>query len=444
MDRYTNAQYSDPRTLKVKNTFIEFDYEESRLNGLIGTDDPDGDIDFEECAPKWNRLNTEPMPCTSKLLEFSRQNTPAYIETGFSRQNTLEDWRRQNTELFSRQNTLEQNTPKAQVYSHPPGFFQEGPSTEDDSADDGCIPESESESISSGAAPEYTSSPDSQAHKNMYQARAGTFPMPGSSAMGWPTPAASAYGMPPSAHGYTMPMGMGMGGVNTSAAAATFGVKGSSMLQDEWTNVYTVMMRNLPNKVSQQQLLSEINAGGFLNTYDFLYLPIDPDTHANRGYAFINFSIPGMALTFKMQFEGQQFANVQSSKVLSVVPATLQGFEANYAHYSTAHVQYRDPAERPLFLRQPMFTKAQQGRSQNSESLIDMASKNLRTQQASPSKQAKPQAAVKAPARPANAGASKPPAQTGQSYAKFCHNCGGGVQESYKFCRLCGAEVLLV
>merc|ERR1719359_1729880 len=102
----------------------------------------------------------------------------------------------------------------------------------------------------------------------------------------------------------------------------------------EWNNVCTVMMRNLPNQVTQDLLAEEINEAGFLHAYDFIYLPIDPETNANRGYAFINFTTPGLALMFKMHFEGRKLANFNSNKVVSVVPAALQGFDANYAHCS--------------------------------------------------------------------------------------------------------------
>lgn len=42
-----------------------------------------------------------------------------------------------------------------------------------------------------------------------------------------------------------------------------------------------------------------------------------------------------------------------SAKVVSVTPATLQGFQANYMHYSSARVNRGDPSARPLFLREP-------------------------------------------------------------------------------------------
>merc|ERR1719230_1579146 len=139
------------------------------------------------------------------------------------------------------------------------------------------------------------------------------------------------------------------------------------------------MMRNLPNKISQATLLTEIEAAGFEDTYDFLYLPIDPDTDANKGYAFINFIKPGFAFLFKMQFEGKKFGGDSNSrKVVAVVPATLQGFEANHAHYSQTRITQADPAYRPLFLRGPLQNKSYQGGKNKPRSLIDEAAKHTR------------------------------------------------------------------
>lgn len=261
---------------------------------------------------------------------------------------------------------------------------------------------------------------------------------------------AGAWPMPPMAFG-GYPGAMPNAGVDPSiwlAATAAMCDPNSAQTQ-QWGNVYTVMMRNLPNKVTQQQLLSEVNEAGFVYTYDFVYLPIDPDSNANRGYSFINFTSPGMALIFKMHFEGHKFANFHSHKVVSVVPATLQGFEANYAHYSSAYVKYRDPAARPLFLREPTNMKSHRVGGQNAESLIDVAAKQLRKQQQEALQQ-KQRAllatmsahSVVAPPTPGAAVGGGPLKDDAKPrIAKFCHNCGAGTAEHFKFCQFCGSRV---
>merc|ERR1719191_27646 len=108
------------------------------------------------------------------------------------------------------------------------------------------------------------------------------------------------------------------------------------------------MVKNLHNKVNQFELLTELHANGFDNTFDFLYLPIDTDTNANKGYAFINFSEPGFARMFKQAFEGRRMQMFNSDKVVSVSAATLQGFDSNYAHYVNARCNRGDVACRPL------------------------------------------------------------------------------------------------
>jgi len=124
-------------------------------------------------------------------------------------------------------------------------------------------------------------------------------------------------------------------------------------LPPDWSHLTTMMMRNLPNKYTQRMLLTEVNQSGFLGTIDFFYLPIDQETNANRGYGFLNFIAPYYAWAFRNMFEGRRMSRFNSAKVVSVQPATLQGFQANYAHYSSARVNRGDPSARPLFLREP-------------------------------------------------------------------------------------------
>ncbi|CAJ1378662.1 unnamed protein product [Effrenium voratum] len=122
-------------------------------------------------------------------------------------------------------------------------------------------------------------------------------------------------------------------------------------------DVFTVMMRNIPNKYTQRMLIEEVNSSGFNGAYDFLYLPIDKESGANKGYAFLNFVRPDLAYAFKMAFDGKQMAQFRSNKIVNVAPATIQGFEANYEHFSKTRVNYGDPDVRPLFLKKPKAVK---------------------------------------------------------------------------------------
>lgn len=260
---------------------------------------------------------------------------------------------------------------------------------------------------------------------------------------------------------------------------------GALLPPPEWAHTTTVMMRNLPNKYTQLMLLEELNRSGFLGTFDFMYLPIDPETNANRGYAFINFIDSGSAWMLKMTYEGCKMNCFNSDKVVTVAAAALQGFEANHAHYSTSRVNRGDPAARPLFLRQSSLQAAKsegggrrRGGRRSSGSLIDLAAK-LQQQGSQPRTQLqmrrqtlqeqRPQAFEKALAalppqlealslasEPGTAGvhpAAVPfsaqraapclarAAEEPRLKPKFCPFCGGKVQPEFKFCQFCGSSL---
>jgi len=240
-----------------------------------------------------------------------------------------------------------------------------------------------------------------------------------------------------------------MAAMQDSRAGGADAGAGPGIPSPEWANVYTVMMRNLPNKYTQHMLLEELNKSGFLGTFDFLYLPIDPDTNANRGYAFINFISPGSAWMLRMTYEGRKMSRFNSDKVVSVSPAALQGFEANYAHYSTARVSRGDPALRPLFLRESdikgTLLKSGPGRRRGGRrsagSLIDVAARQHQTRQ---HQQARPVAVASAKAPTAPGSAVYFGLNTGKQsnlVAKFCPYCGGACQPEHKFCKFCGASL---
>jgi hypothetical protein len=115
----------------------------------------------------------------------------------------------------------------------------------------------------------------------------------------------------------------------------------------------TIMIRHIPCKYSQRKLMREINSAGFLGRYDFFYLPLDPRSHANRGFAFLNFVNDEVAAEFYRQYHGQRLKHFNTGKVVAVMPADLQGFTQNATHYASARAMRRKRAQHsnPLFFR---------------------------------------------------------------------------------------------
>eukprot|EP00435_Cladocopium_sp_Y103_P032163 s402_g8.t1 len=253
------------------------------------------------------------------------------------------------------------------------------------------------------------------------------------------------------------------------AAKAEEPTQGEQDVPSDWRNKTTVMLRNLPNKYSQQMLLEELNTSGFLGTFDFLYLPIDPETNANRGYCFINFTDPNFAWTLKLAYEGRKMGRFNSDKVVSVAPAALQGFEANYAHYSTARVNRGDPSTRPLFLREAAVAgqdapPRRRGGRRSQGSLIDIAARQQKKQQvpaqapaftegyiglqagggSMPGPQGHWSEGGKKGGKSGGKGNAKgrgPSDQSQEARPRYCPFCGGEAKPDFKFCQFCGASL---
>lgn len=246
-----------------------------------------------------------------------------------------------------------------------------------------------------------------------------------------------------------------------SSTIETISLDAETLPQD-WANIQTVMMRNLPNKYTQEMLLEELDKAGFKGDYDFLYLPIDLDTTANKGYAFINFADPARAWMFKTVFEGRKMQKSNSNKQVMVSPAALQGFEANSAHYTDSRSSRADPTARPIFFRDvpPAQTPEvevparRRRRRGGRSSLIDVAARERASQN-----QKQAAAAIPAQVAPsmmqvaqqgfADAGlASAAAAAAGvsgshllTSHPRFCPFCGGSASASFRFCRFCGSPL---
>lgn len=256
----------------------------------------------------------------------------------------------------------------------------------------------------------------------------------------------------------------------------------------EWLSVTTVMMCNLSNKYTQLSFMEEINAAGFFGLFDFFYLPLDPETKVNRGYAFINFLEPSLAWKFKMRYEGAEMEHANSGKCITVMTAAIQGFDANYAHYAGSRVSRGDIEARPLFLREtPKVADddapPRRRRGGGRRSLIDMVHQRRPPDQQQAQQQAPQQLMLSAMADASKLGAAGPvgnaavpsmymhPMQpllmfpggmatgftptpmhmassqyptmkdaSGQA-VNFCPFCGARAGSGDKFCRSCGSQL---
>ncbi|KAI4837270.1 MEI2-like RNA-binding protein [Plasmodium brasilianum] len=99
----------------------------------------------------------------------------------------------------------------------------------------------------------------------------------------------------------------------------------------------TVMLRNIPNKYTQNMLMDVMNKH-FKGLYDFFYLPIDFRNKCNVGYAFINFIHPHYAELFIKFFNNYKLNAFKSNKVCTVTWGRVQGLKANIEHYRNSAI----------------------------------------------------------------------------------------------------------
>lgn len=86
--------------------------------------------------------------------------------------------------------------------------------------------------------------------------------------------------------------------------------------QDKRTSL---MVRNIPNKYTQQMMLNELRENGYdSQKIDFFYLPIDFKNKCNRGYAFVNFVDYLDIVPFWEHYHGRHWRMFNSDKICDV------------------------------------------------------------------------------------------------------------------------------
>jgi RNA recognition motif-containing protein len=99
----------------------------------------------------------------------------------------------------------------------------------------------------------------------------------------------------------------------------------------------TLMIRNVPCRLTQVELLQLLDENGFEDRYDFLHLPVAAPMQraptSNLGYGFINFTEPEFAKDFQTTYEGSRLGVSCSAKECVITSAHIQGLAANLRHF---------------------------------------------------------------------------------------------------------------
>ncbi|EKX41102.1 hypothetical protein GUITHDRAFT_47442, partial [Guillardia theta CCMP2712] len=109
----------------------------------------------------------------------------------------------------------------------------------------------------------------------------------------------------------------------------------------------TVMIKNIPNKYTQRNLLELIDTN-HQGTYDFFYLPIDFKNKCNLGYAFLNFREARFIASFVKDFADKRWERFNSEKVCVVTYARIQGKTALINHFRSSRLMLKHEKYRPI------------------------------------------------------------------------------------------------
>jgi hypothetical protein len=124
----------------------------------------------------------------------------------------------------------------------------------------------------------------------------------------------------------------------------------------------TIFVSKVPRKWSKEQLMEWIDSIGFVDAYDFLYLPQDFHSRENLGYAFINFVGEHHAQYFKRMMMDARI-RLPGGLRLCVKQSKLQGRDANLAKWGRSRSRRIHNPESVLYVRRSPSPKREAGSS---------------------------------------------------------------------------------
>jgi hypothetical protein len=91
----------------------------------------------------------------------------------------------------------------------------------------------------------------------------------------------------------------------------------------------TLMIKHLPCRCSEEEVLNAIAEVGYGDSHNFFYLPIRRGHTQNFGYAFVGFATKELSAGFEAAMTGYRFAGRTSTKACAIAPARIQGITSN-------------------------------------------------------------------------------------------------------------------
>jgi hypothetical protein len=132
------------------------------------------------------------------------------------------------------------------------------------------------------------------------------------------------------------------------------GAQAESSTTSEVAEQTTIMLRNLPMKITRSMLLDLLDAEGFKGRYDFVYLPSNFETSWAFGYAFVNFVSEGNAELACDHFQGFKKWNIEGQEEVCETSWSnpYQGLAANVERYRNSPVMHEsvEDKHKPIVL----------------------------------------------------------------------------------------------
>merc|ERR1712187_338654 len=103
----------------------------------------------------------------------------------------------------------------------------------------------------------------------------------------------------------------------------------------------TIVMKNLPLNYKRSMFLKMLDLEGFAGEYNFVYLPVDYETGAGLGYAFVNLTTPDIVPRFWKTFNGYTRWLFRSAKVCNLSWSNPhQGVAAHVKRYRNSPLMH--------------------------------------------------------------------------------------------------------